>query len=79
MKTTIDFPEALLHRAKIVAAQRKTTLKKLVFQGLEHVIRHPMPDPDMERKSAFKRLLRRMRASNTEPMEPLKRAEIHDR
>ncbi len=30
MKTTLDLPDDLLHRAKVVAAQRKTTLKELV-------------------------------------------------
>src|SRR5438067_3850346 len=35
MKTTIDLPEGVLHRAKIAAAQRKTTLKDLVVNGLE--------------------------------------------
>ena len=34
MKTTIDIPDAVLHRAKIVSAQRKTTLKALVMKGL---------------------------------------------
>lgn len=35
MKTTIDLPEEVLHRAKIVAAQRRTTLKELFLSGLE--------------------------------------------
>ena len=34
MKTTIDLPEELLHRAKVAAAERRTTLKELVLQGL---------------------------------------------
>jgi len=38
MKTTIDLPEEILHRAKIVAAQRRTTLKELVLSGLDHVL-----------------------------------------
>jgi len=37
MKTTIELPDALLHRAKVVAAQRKTTLKQLMIEGLESV------------------------------------------
>jgi hypothetical protein len=37
MKTTIDLPDEILHRAKIVAAQRRTTLKELVIRGLELV------------------------------------------
>ncbi|MGC3988342.1 MAG: hypothetical protein QM796_01410 [Chthoniobacteraceae bacterium] len=79
MKTTIDFPEELLHRAKIVAAQRKTTLKELVLQGLDYAITHPARDAAAERKVAFKELLQRMQASNTEPMAPLKRDEIYER
>jgi hypothetical protein len=41
MKTTIDLPEALLHRAKVTAAQRSTTLKDLVVEGLKRVIQSP--------------------------------------
>lgn len=79
MKTTIDFPNDLLHRAKIAAAQRKITLRELVFQGLDHAIRHPAPELEEERKAALKRLLKRMKASNTKPMAPLRREELHDR
>ena len=79
MKTTIDLPEDILHRAKIVAAQRKTTLRELVCQGLDYTLRHPSPKPEDDRKVAFKKLLKRMRAGNTEPMKPLKRSEIYDR
>jgi len=46
MKTTIDLPDTLLHQAKVTAARRRTTLKDLVVQGLEHVIRSPVtPTP----------------------------------
>lgn len=80
MKTTIDFPEELLHRAKIVAAQRKTTLRELVVRGLENVTSEASDhDREKERKKTFKRLLKAMQASNTEPMVPLKREEIHER
>lgn len=79
MKTTIDLPEDLLHRAKVVAAQRKTTLKELVFQGLDYVIQHPVIDSEAERRATLKRLLQAMQASNTEPMVPLGREEIYDR
>lgn len=37
MKTTIDFPDKLLHRAKVVATERRTTLRELVVKGLESV------------------------------------------
>ena len=80
MKTTIDFPDELLHRAKIVAAQRRTTLRELAVKGLENVTSetHDQKAED-QRKKNFKRLLKAMRASNTEPMAPLTREEIHDR
>lgn len=41
MKTTIDLPEALLHRAKVTAARRRTTLKNLVMEGLDRVMNSP--------------------------------------
>ena len=34
MQTAIDLPDEMLHRAKVVAAQRRTTLKELIIQGL---------------------------------------------
>jgi len=37
MKTTVELPDPLLRRAKIVAARRGATLKQLVVEGLEHV------------------------------------------
>ncbi|MFA6286421.1 MAG: hypothetical protein WC661_03485 [Opitutaceae bacterium] len=79
MRTTIDVPDELLHRAKIVAAQRKTTLKDLVLVGLDYATRHPLPDAETERKATVKRLLRGMQASNEAPMVPLTREEIYER
>ncbi len=45
MKTTIELPDALLHKAKVVAAQRRTSLKALVEQGLEYVLHGPPVTP----------------------------------
>jgi hypothetical protein len=39
MKTTVDLPDPILERAKIAAAKRRTTLKKLIIEGLESVLR----------------------------------------
>jgi len=39
MKTTIDLPDAILERTKIAAARRCTTIKSLVIEGLEAVLR----------------------------------------
>jgi hypothetical protein len=79
MRTTIDVPDDLLHRAKVVAAQRKQTLRELVLQGLDYVTRHPVADPEIERSARGKKLLAALQASNTEPMVPLTREEIYDR
>jgi hypothetical protein len=38
VKTTIDVPDEVLHRAKVVAAQRRTTLRDLVLTGLDQVL-----------------------------------------
>ena len=37
MKTTIDFPDELLHRAKVMAAERRITLEELMVQALRGV------------------------------------------
>ena len=34
MKTTIDVPDKLLHQAKVVAAQRRITLREMMLTGL---------------------------------------------
>ncbi len=80
MKTTIDFPEHILHRAKTIAVQRKISLKELVIQGLEHAMRQPVADPDAERRARAASLIASLsRGKNTEPVGPLNRDEIYDR
>ncbi len=79
MKTTIDLPEEVLVKAKIVAAERRTTLRELVVEGLKRVTETPPEAEQAKRKAAFKRLLKAMQASNTEPMVLMKREEIYDR
>ena len=80
MKTTIDLPDDLLHRAKIASAQRKTTLKELVVQGLEYAIRKPAQDADTERKERAARLIAALSCGrNVEPIGRLNRDEIYDR
>jgi hypothetical protein len=73
VKTTIDLPEEVLHRAKIAAAQRKTTLKELVVAGLETVLR-PTTDVDV-RKAALRRLQRGFKLGGR----PLTRDQAHER
>jgi lipoprotein NlpI len=38
MKTTIELPDTVVMRAKVLAAERRTTLRELVLEGLEHVL-----------------------------------------
>ena len=43
MKTTIDLPDSLLEQTKIAAARRRTSIKNLVIEGLERVLREEAP------------------------------------
>ena len=79
MKTTIDLPEEILHQAKIVAAQRKTTLKELVMQGLALVTEDRSDRADEQHLELAERLIAGLQAANTEPLQPLTRDEIYDR
>lgn len=38
MRTTIEIPDSLYHRAKLVAAQRHTTLRRLFTEALESAL-----------------------------------------
>lgn len=79
MKTTIDLPEDLLRRAKITAAERKTTLKELVIEGLTRVTDQSSEAQKAKREEAMRRLVENLAANNTEPMVPLTREEIYNR
>ena len=73
MKTTIDLPDDLLHRAKVAAAQRKTTLKELVQAGLDWVLRSDAEAAD--RPAALARLQKGLRLGGR----PLTRDQAHER
>lgn len=82
MKTTVDLPEELLHRAKIVAAQRKMTLKELVLQALDYAIEHPLPQTytEAQRKERASKLLELLgRIEIAGPVGDWSRDEVHDR
>lgn len=79
MKTTIDIPEDLFLKAKVLAAERRTTLKEIMVQALNRFTQTPTESEEKKRKAALKRLLKDMKASNTLPMKLLKREEIYDR
>ena len=79
MKTTIDFPDDLLHRAKVIAAERRTTLRELMVEALRHIAENRPEEEERKRKTTFRRLLKEMKAANTGPMKPLKREALHER
>ena len=80
MKTTIDFPDDILHRAKIVAAQRKTTLKELVIAGLAHALETPSTHEDTRRRERAARLIAALsKGRNTAAIGRLNREELYDR
>ena len=79
MKTTIELPDDLFQKAKVLAAERSTTLRDIMTQALRQWMQTPSADEEKQRKANVKRLLKAMQASNKEPMAPLKREEIYDR
>jgi predicted transcriptional regulator len=79
MKTTIELPDDLFLKAKILAAERRVTLKDIMVQALNLFTQSAPEAEEKKRKVALKRLLKGMKASNTQPMTPLKREEIYDR
>lgn len=49
IKTNIDFPDAIFEQTKIAAALHRTTIKHLVIEGLEVILRQetkPVPPAD---------------------------------
>ena len=63
----------------MAAAQRKTTLRELVIQGLDHTLQASPDVEDVRRRERADRLLAGLRGRNTEPMKPLRRGEIYER
>ena len=74
-----DHGEVFTPAWMVEAAERRTTLKELVFQGLAQVIEQPVEDAEVRRRATIQKLLDRMEATNTKPMVPLRRDEIYDR
>ncbi len=73
MKTTIELPDAILERTKIAAARRRTTMKNLVIQGLEAILREEAaPAQNVE-------ALARLREGYHLGGRPLTREKIHAR
>lgn len=80
MKTTIDVPDEVLHRAKVLAAQRRMTLRELFLQGLNVALRDEATDPAAEkRKDRLALIAALSRGRNTEPIGKFDREECHDR
>lgn len=77
MKTTFELPDELFLKAKILAAERRMTLKEILIQALQGYMQETPEAEAIERKATMKKLLKAMQASNTEPMVPLTREEIY--
>lgn len=73
MKTTVDLPDDLLHRAKVVAAQRRITLKDLFMTGLDLAFKS-----DTE-ASAQQAARTRLKQGLHLGGQPLARNQIHER
>ncbi len=73
MKTTSDLPDGIFVRTKIAAARRRTTLKNLIIEGLEAVLREEAPITPPEDAIA------RLRQGYHLGGKPLAREEIHAR
>jgi len=73
VKTTVELPDELLHRAKIAAAQRQTTLRELIQTGLDWVLRSETAAPG--RQAALQRLHKGLRLGG----QPLSREQSHER
>ena len=73
MKKTIDLPDALHKRAKIIAEQRGMTLDQLVMEGLESVLGR------YEKFNAKDTLARLNKGYGLDALPPLPREEIHAR
>ena len=79
MKTTIDIPEDLFLKAKALAVERGTTLKEIMVQALS-LFTQARPKQDVRKhKAAFRRLLKEMKAPDSQLVIPLKRQDIYDR
>jgi predicted transcriptional regulator len=48
MKTTIELPDELFREAKVIAARRRTTLKRLFTDALRKEIESRYPEPGDE-------------------------------
>lgn len=53
MRITIELPEDIVRRAKMLSAERRTTLRELVLQGLEHVLSEKRATARERAKSLF--------------------------
>lgn len=75
MKTTVDIPDDVFHRAKVIAAYRKTTLKTLIVRGLRHEM-----DAVEAGGDANQLLIDALTTGrNNSPVGRLKRDELYDR
>jgi hypothetical protein len=73
VKTTVDIPDSILERTKIAAVRRRTSIKNLIIEGLETVLREEIPV--MPPADALARLRQGYHLGG----QPLNRNEVHAR
>jgi len=79
MKTTVDLPEEMLHRAKILAAQQRTTLRELVMKGLSFVLEASQTNENERLKAADELISTLRKGRESQPVGHLNQAEAPDR
>ncbi len=52
MKTTVEIPDPLFHRAKVFTAKQKITFRELIIAGLENAMSSPITKGDRPNLSA---------------------------
>ncbi|MBL9146683.1 MAG: hypothetical protein JNM99_23575 [Verrucomicrobiaceae bacterium] len=77
MKITIDLPDDIFLKAKVLASEQRTTLSEVLVQALQRFMQTPPEAEEKQRYDVGALLLKAMQASNTEPMIPLTREEIY--
>ena len=70
MKTTVDLPDDLLHRAKVVAVWRQTTLQEMILRRLLHELEVELPEGSPEADALIEAL---SKGRNTRPIGGLHR------
>jgi hypothetical protein len=73
VKTTFDLPDNLVERVKIESAKRRCSMKRIVIEGLEAILR------DDKNTGRADKAIQRLRQGYRLVGKPMSREEIHAR